>query len=149
MSIHPQFAERLLAGSKRVEFRRRAASRPLTHILIYATLPVGGVVGVAEVERLERGSPVHLWAVFASVAGIDRASFFSYFDGVEEGFAYVVRRVWACSAPIPLGRDGLPKLPPQAFQYVGARTLDAVLSKIAADPAPGARDARLLRTNVQ
>ncbi len=128
MSIHPEFATRILAGEKLVEFRRRAAARPVTHILIYATSPICAVVGVAEVERVERGSPASLWRAFGNVGGIDRASFFDYFSGVREGFAYVVRRTWLCPSPINLGREGLPRTAPQAFQYVDDKTLRTVLA---------------------
>jgi predicted transcriptional regulator len=129
MSIRPEFAARLLAGEKQVEFRRRAAARGVTHILIYATSPVRAVVGVAEVERLEQASPRQLWSTFAAVAGIARTDFFAYFAGTSVGCAYVVKRIWSCSPPTLLGRHGLPRTAPQAFQYVDCRTLDAVLNR--------------------
>lgn len=128
MSIRPEFAARLLAGEKRVEFRRRPAAREVTHILIYATSPVRAVVGVAEVERLERASPGELWDEFAEVAGIGRSDFFAYFAGTRTGCAYVVKHVWPCSPPRRLGRHGLPRTAPQAFQYVDGKTLSAVLN---------------------
>lgn len=128
MSIRPEFAERLLSGEKRVEFRRRPAARNLTHILIYATSPVRAVVGVAEIERLEQGTPERLWREFRSVGGIGRSDFFEYFADTERGCAYVVRRIWPCTSPIPLGRKGLPATAPQAFQYLQPSTLEAVLS---------------------
>jgi predicted transcriptional regulator len=129
MSIHPEFAARILAGEKLVEFRRRGAARHLTHILIYATSPICAVVGVAEVERTERGSPGALWESFGNVGGISRSDFFSYFSGVLEGAAYVLGETWLCAIPASLGRQGLPCTAPQAFQYVDARALDAVLGR--------------------
>ena len=130
MSIRPEFASRLLSGEKRVEFRRRPAARNVTHILIYATSPVCAVVGVAEIERLEHGTPANLWRAFRSVGGIGRADFFDYFANVDRGCAYVVRRIWPCTSPIPLGRKGLPATAPQAFQYVLPSTLEAVLNGV-------------------
>jgi predicted transcriptional regulator len=130
MSIYPEFASRILAGEKLVEFRRRPPARAITHIVIYATSPVKAVVGVAEVERLERGSPQRLWRDFGDVGGIRREDFFRYFSGTSEGFAYVVGKTWSCASPIPLGQDGLPATAPQTFRYVDARTLDAVLNSV-------------------
>ncbi len=127
MSIHPRFAEGILRGEKLVEFRRRPLGRRATHIVIYATAPTRAVVGVAEIERAESGTPSALWEAFASVAGIARSEFFEYFSGTDEGFAYVLGRVRICSAPLMLGRSGLPTRPPQAFQYLDARTLDVVI----------------------
>ena len=101
MSIRPEFAFRLLSGEKRVEFRRRAAARKVTHILIYATSPVCAVVAVAEIERLEYGSPQTLWRAFRSVGGIRYSDFVNYFARVDQGCAYVVRRTWRCASPVP------------------------------------------------
>ncbi len=109
MSIRPEFAARLLAGEKQVEFRRRPPARGVTHILIYATSPVRAVVGVAEVERLERASPRELWSAFADVRRHSPSDFFAYFAGTRMGCAYVVKRIWSCSPPKSLGRHGLPR----------------------------------------
>jgi predicted transcriptional regulator len=132
MSIRPEFASRLLSGEKRVEFRRRPAARSVTHILIYATSPVCAVVGVAEVERLEHGTPQSLWRAFGSVGGIERSDFFQYFANADQGCAYVVRKTWRCT-PVRLGRKGLPATAPQAFQYVRPSTLEAVLDGVTAN----------------
>jgi predicted transcriptional regulator len=127
MSIRPEFAERILNGEKQVEFRRRPLGRGATHMVIYATTPVCAVVGVAEIERVERASPASLWSTFRHVGGIGRAEFFEYFSGVAEGCAYVLGHVLWCSTPLALGTGGLPARAPQAFQYLGAHTLDGVL----------------------
>jgi predicted transcriptional regulator len=128
MSIRPEFATRLLSGEKRAEFRRRPATRNVTHILIYATSPVCAVVGVAEIEGIEHGTPQTLWRAFRLVGGIGRSDFFQYFENAAWGCAYVVRRTWSCASPIRLGRKGLPLTAPQAFQYVHPSTLQAVLN---------------------
>jgi predicted transcriptional regulator len=129
MSIHPEFARRIVVGEKLAEFRRRSATRPVSHILVYATAPVRAIVAVAEVERVERGSPRSLWKSFRDVSGIERTAFFDYFAGVNKGVAYVLGPVWSCTVPVALGCFGLPRAAPQAFQYVSAETLDAVLQR--------------------
>lgn len=128
MSIHPQFAHRIISGDKLVEFRRRPLGRLTTHIVVYATAPVQAVIGVAEVERVVHASPAALWRAFSSVGCIERAAFFAYFTGVTSGFAYVLGKVRGCD-PLPLGREGLPSKAPQAFQYLDVATLDAVLDR--------------------
>jgi len=129
VSIHPEFADRILSGEKKVEFRRRALGLGVTYIIIYATRPVGAVVGVAEIGIVECGSPATLWAQFGHVGGIGRSDFFRYFEGATTGFAYALQRVSACSPSIALGSAGLPNRPPQAFQYVEERTLNLVLRR--------------------
>ena len=45
MSIHPRYAEAILSGQKRVEFRKRRLAPDVTTVLVYATQPVGVLVG--------------------------------------------------------------------------------------------------------
>ncbi len=42
MSIHPQYANAIVEGTKRVEFRKRPLARNVTHVIVYATAPVKG-----------------------------------------------------------------------------------------------------------
>lgn len=123
MSIKPHFAFRLLSGEKRVEFRRRCAAKEITHIVVYATRPVGAVVGVLEIENLAQGTPRALWRAFSDVGGIERADFFEYFSGTTTGVAYVVGKAWSCVEAHELGKSGLPKVPPQAVQYLDYDTV--------------------------
>lgn len=124
MSIKPQFAFRLLSGEKRVEFRRRSTAKKITHIVVYATQPVGAVVGVLEIESLAEGTPRALWQEFSDVGGIGQTDFFEYFSGAMTGVAYVVGKAWSCIEAHELGESGLPKVPPQAVQYLDDNTVN-------------------------
>lgn len=124
MAIKPPFAHRLLSGTKQVEFRRRAAARKLTHIVVYATLPVAAVVGVLEIGELAEGTPNSLWRRFSEVGGIPRKDFFVYFSGTQTGVAYLVREAWSCGSVLKLGSAGLPSVAPQAHQYLNVNTID-------------------------
>ena len=75
MSVRPQFAAAILNGSKRVEFRKRPLVADIGTVVIYATAPVGAVVGEFGVVGQVVGTPEDLWARFAEVAGIDREGF--------------------------------------------------------------------------
>lgn len=139
MSIHPEFARRILRGEKLVEFRRRPLARQATHIVIYATAPISAVVGVAEVERVQQASPSELWRMFQRVGGIRKEDFFAYFAGASQGFAYLLKQAQTCDVPIALGQAGLPERAPQAFQYLEAPTLNAVLESSSHNANGGAR----------
>jgi predicted transcriptional regulator len=118
MSIKPEYAEKLLSGAKRVEFRRAGPKGPVELILIYATQPIGALVGVLEVTRVDRGSPDELWRNFGSVGGIEHSAFFSYFSGASAGDALVVGQAWRLNVPVRLESAGLDARPPQSFRYV-------------------------------
>ena len=54
LSIKPEFAEKILDGTKKFEFRRRVHTRPeVKSVIIYATMPVGRVIGEFSIERIE------------------------------------------------------------------------------------------------
>lgn len=85
ISIHPRHAHAILEGAKTIELRRRIPTLAVgTRLWIYATRPVGAVIGMATVERIVRGEPEQLWLEFGNQSGIDRLDFDAYFDGAEE-----------------------------------------------------------------
>ena len=82
ISIHPHHAQAILDGAKTIELRRRIPTLSVgTRLWIYATRPVGAVIGVATVERIVRGEPEQIWLEFGDQSGIGRDDFDSYFDG--------------------------------------------------------------------
>lgn len=88
ISIHPRYANAILDGQKTIELRRRIPALPIgTKLWIYATLPVGAVIGVATVDRIFRGTPSDIWGRFSNCAGISRADFDSYFTRATEAIA--------------------------------------------------------------
>lgn len=84
ISIHPRHANAILDGAKTVELRRRIPSLSVgTRLWIYATRPVGAVIGVATVERIVRDDPAQIWLQFGDQSGINRGDFDAYFDGTD------------------------------------------------------------------
>ena len=61
LSINPEYAERILIGSKKYEFRKKLANKPVNKILIYSTTPIMKVVGEVEVVKTISSSPSALW----------------------------------------------------------------------------------------
>jgi predicted transcriptional regulator len=88
ISIRPNFAEAILAGDKTVELRRKIPPIvPGTRLWIYATKPVGAVVGSASVDGLIKGTPDEIWDRCGGQAGINREAFDAYFDGTQSAIA--------------------------------------------------------------
>ena len=118
-SIKPKFAEAILSGEKRFEFRRvifRAAD--VRVILIYATAPVGMVVGQFEVRSIISDHPKKVWQVTKAHAGITRENFYRYFSGQSVAHAIAVANVRVYRRPLMLCdlRPGLRA--PQSFAYI-------------------------------
>src|SRR5690242_11957139 len=87
ISIRPAYADAILSGSKTVELRRRIPSISAgMRLWIYSTKPVGALVGTADVEAVESGSPDDIWATHHMNAGVCRAQYEAYYN--EASVAY-------------------------------------------------------------
>ncbi len=118
LSIHPEFSEAILDGRKRVEFRRSMFRRPVTHIVMYSTEPVGRLTGVLEVDTIDQGSPLQLWRKYHTVSGLTRARFFDYYEGARGAVAIRIARAWPLHTPMELRQLGGRISPPQSFSYL-------------------------------
>ena len=102
ISIRPRFAEAILSGEKTVELRRRIP--PIgtgTRLWIYATKPIGAVVGSAVVKKIVRGVPEDVWKKCGSQTSVDRVDFDAYFDGAEEAIGLLLVEVRR-GRPVPI-----------------------------------------------
>lgn len=122
ISIRPQFAKMIFAGSKTVELRRvcpKISSGDLA--LIYVSSPTKQLQGAFEVGKVISTSPSSLWKKVGKMSGVTRKEFFAYFNGKKEAHALVIKRAWKLPAPIcltTLRRSKGGFRPPQNFHYV-------------------------------
>jgi predicted transcriptional regulator len=92
ISIHPTYADAILAGTKTIELRRRIPKLSAgTRLWIYATRPTAAVVGFVTIRDVARAHPRTLWQKHRSGTGIDHASFKAYFNGAGEGVAILLQ----------------------------------------------------------
>lgn len=119
LSIKPQYAESILDGSKRFEFRKRihSDSRVKT-IVIYATMPVGKVIGEFVIAEIHSDNPALLWEKTKEFSGISRSFFIEYFQNKEIGYAIEVKSVKRYKTPKSI-KNFLPNgVPPQSYVYL-------------------------------
>jgi predicted transcriptional regulator len=129
LSIHPEFAYAILSGTKTVEFRKRPVAPDVTHVIVYATAPVSGVVGAFSVVAQHTTSPGALWRRFSRTAGISRTGFFSYYEDRASATGIEVGATVRTPRPLPLADSIGVSRPPQSFQYVtGDRAKRAIRS---------------------
>lgn len=118
LSIRPEYVERILDGTKRVEFRKTKLSSELRYVVVYCTSPVKRVVAFFRVGAVVQGAPRHIWAQYRNVAGVSYALFRDYYQESNSAVAIEVDQVFQLRKPIAL-RDLDDELsPPQSFQYV-------------------------------
>ncbi|OBU10764.1 ASCH domain-containing protein [Morganella psychrotolerans] len=121
LSIKPEYVNKILSGEKRFEFRKvNFSKQKITTVLIYATKPVGKLVGEFEVTNIHQGSPDLIWKITKSFAGIDRKYFDSYYEGRDKAIAIAIGKVSIYKRPIDLNTLGGKVTPPQSFCYISS-----------------------------
>ncbi len=129
ISIHPCFAEKIIDGKKRYEFRRKWAVRPVDTLVIYSTSPVKRIVAIASVQKIISGTPANLWDIAKkSGGGISQRQLLSYFKGRKSGFAVKLDNIKVVSDGVdPTSIFGKGFRPPQSFRYLRNEELARVM----------------------
>lgn len=121
LSVKPQFAEAILAGDKKFEFRRLLFKREdVRTIVLYASSPTCKVVGEFTIDKILTLALDALWETTCDGGAIDRSYFDRYFVGRETGHALKVKRTRRYRSPLCLRRDFGISHPPQSFCYLEA-----------------------------
>lgn len=119
LSIRPEYAELILQGDKHFEFRKSIPRNPSVRtVVIYATKPVGKIVGEFDIADILSEHPTDLWALTAEFAGVSRRFFKSYFSGKDTGYAIKVRKARRYKHPRDLKSVVRSGIAPQSFCYV-------------------------------
>jgi predicted transcriptional regulator len=118
LSIRPDFARAIFAGRKTVEFRRSRLPDDIATVVVYATQPIGLVLGWFTICGISESTPDGLWRRFRSSGAIGRSAYFQYFDGARRAFGIEIDEPTSLHRPLRL-HDLVPGLrPPQNFQFL-------------------------------
>lgn len=118
LSIKPEFVQAIFDGTKKFEFRKVNFRRKIDRIIIYATKPVGKIVGEFIVDDILKASPEELWHKTSSQAGIDEERYFQYFSGKNIGFAIKIKSAKRYEEAICPHSQYLNFVAPQSFMYI-------------------------------
>lgn len=112
-----KYAQRILSGRKRYEYRKRLAARNLDVIYIYEVAPVSAVVGMVEVVEQGYEDEYDLWERTCDQSGMSPVEWFRYIALAERIAYYELANPVRFPKPIPLSYFGLEHAP-QSFAYV-------------------------------
>lgn len=119
LSIKPKYAELILSGSKRVEFRRSWATQEVGIIVLYSSSPIQKIVGVVEVHEVLVASPTSLWRTCTDRnGGLTQKELRTYFAGKSAGVAVLLGKVHKSPTPLELSDVIGNFAPPQSFRYL-------------------------------
>ena len=118
LSIKPKYAELILSGEKKYEFRRSIFRNPrIKQIIIYASSPVSKIIGEFEIDDILSFDIKKLWSHTMDHAGIDKEYYDTYFSGKDIGHAIKVKNAKRYSKHKELKEFNV-KRAPQSFAYI-------------------------------
>lgn len=119
LSIKPEFAEKILLGEKRFEFRKvLPKAHGIKTIVIYATMPLGKIVGEFDIGEILTDTPQKIWRTTKGQAGITQKYFNDYFEGKDIAHAIGVKAVRRYKRPAELSKYVESGVAPQSFCYI-------------------------------
>lgn len=116
LSIRPIFAEKILSGEKKYEYRKRLCAKKVSKIYIYETAPVKKITGEVEVIKKLKMKKEKLWKQTQKSSGISKEFYGKYFEKQEYACAYELGESKKYSDPVTLESIGVNYIP-QSFAY--------------------------------
>jgi len=117
LSIKPQFADAILSGVKKVEFRKIAFKKDVEKVFIYSTAPVRKITGYFTFNKIVEETPHTLWERFNEIGFIGQDDFFEYFKNKDTGFSICIDSIHPFHESIDPYKMFKNFLPPQSFCY--------------------------------
>jgi len=119
LSIKPKFANKIIDGEKKFEFRKiKMDKRKIGYVYIYSTSPVKKIIAKISIGDIIEDSPERLWRRFEKYSGVTKEEFFNYYAEKKVGFAITIQKVERLDIPI----DPYSKIknftPPQSYCYL-------------------------------
>jgi type I restriction enzyme S subunit len=119
LSVKPEYAEKIIKGKKKYEFRRSIFKRnDIEKIFIYSSSPIRKIIASFEIEKIVNDSPESIWKLCQKYGGISKKDFFVYFKNSESAYAIKICNVFIFQEPIDPYNIIEDFKPPQSFYYL-------------------------------
>jgi predicted transcriptional regulator len=103
ISVQRKFVERILAGKKAAELRRRAPRiQPGCRVWIYTTAPEAMISVCVTVDRVVKGTPREIWQRHQATLGVSFDEFEAYFADTDSACAIFFKQVEDVSPGVAL-----------------------------------------------
>jgi len=119
LSIKPQFVDEIFSGNKKFEYRKSIFKRNgIKTVVIYATMPIGKIVGEFDIEEILEEHPQELWNKTKEYSGISKIFYDSYFINRDKGYAIKIKSLNKYDVPICPYSTYDKFTAPQSFKYI-------------------------------
>lgn len=126
LSIKPEFVNEIINGHKKFEYRKKIFKKDVDTVVIYASMPVGKIVGEFTIDKIINKSPNEVWAETKEYSGISFEFFTDYFEGREEAYAIQIKEFHKYDVPIDPYEELNNFVPPQSFRYLDDKLCDTL-----------------------
>lgn len=134
LSIQPTYVEKIFAGTKTVELRKRRPNVEIgSRVIIYSTMPRCEIVGAATIGEISVSTPAKMWKEHRLKCGVTKQQFDSYFAGSEQavGIHLCEPILFKNAFPLTFLRSIWPGFhPPQQFQYLAPPKLETLFNSV-------------------
>ena len=130
IALKPQYADAILTGTKRCEFRKPSFPQNVSLAVIYASNGVRKIVGWFTVKRQILGSLNEIWQLHSSDGGITRDEYDIYFTGSDEAMCLEIAKVHRIEPPIDPFKHINGFVVPQSFRYMDKNDYAFLMDRI-------------------
>jgi predicted transcriptional regulator len=121
ISLKPEFADKILDGTKSIELRKCTPKVEIGDlVIIYTTAPIKEFVGICEVKEIIKMSPSKMWDNYSALLGIDYIRYKQYYKDskIAVGIKLGILTKFDVGIPLSLVKSYFPKFsPPQTYKY--------------------------------
>jgi predicted transcriptional regulator len=130
LSIKPKYAEAILSGNKKCEFRKAPFPKGLSLVILYASNGSGKIIGYFTVKNQVVDTPTKIWRLHSSAAGITREEYDDYYAGTENAMCIEVGKARRIEPPIDPFECIRGFVVPQSFRYMNEKDYACLSKKI-------------------
>ena len=106
ISINPEHVCNIINGTKKYEYRTKAAKKDVNKLIIYETMPIKKIVAEAEIVEVLALEPSTLWEETKEYSGITKKFFDEYFKNRKIAHAYKLGKIKVLQGQRVTLRDG-------------------------------------------
>ena len=121
ISIHPEYANAIFRGEKKIEFRKLNIPQNIDYVVLYVTTPEQKITGYFSIKEIIQDKPSELWRRFSHISGTTKDFFNKYYKDQEIGLGLLVDEVNIFKNPCTLEQIGSGTRPPQSFLYIDSK----------------------------
>ncbi len=123
LSVEPKYAEAILSGIKKYEFRRTIFRRKgINRVYLYSNSSIRKIVGSFTIEKILEGTPKEIWETCNGWGGIPEKDFFRYFKGSRKAYGIKIKNTRRFRRPIDPYSIIDNFTPPQSFYYIDIKS---------------------------